>query len=160
MRKWLELLIMLFKKPESMEAETMDMKRLRADLVRHEGMKLKPYKCTAGKLTIGIGRNIEDKGISEVEAFMMLDNDIFELRTNPQIMEIIAPLNSVRQEVIINMAFNLGVSGLLKFRNMLAALKVGNYRRAASEMLDSMWSVQVGNRAIELSERMKKGEIL
>ena len=51
-------------------------KRLKDMLIRHEGLKLKPYLCTAGKLTIGVGRNIQDRGITYQEAMMLLENDI------------------------------------------------------------------------------------
>jgi len=131
---------------------------LEQQLIRHEGLKLKPYRCTAGKLTIGVGRNIEDVGISESEAICLLINDIDRCRH-----EVISSLPWAKnlpykmQDVLINMCFNMGMLRLLGFKKFLNALNERNYTRAAEEMLDSLWAEQVGNRAIELSEIIKKG---
>ena len=133
--------------------------RLREMLIRHEGMRLKPYRCPAGKLTIGVGRNLEDVGISEDEAFYLLDNDI--RRAEATAAEC-AGRHGVLWEglpedarlVLLNMAFNLGYR-LGGFRKMFAALRKGDYEDAAREMLDSRWARQVGQRAIELAEIMK-----
>lgn len=134
-------------------------KHLRQQLVRHEGLRLKPYKCTSGKLTIGIGRNIEDMGISESEAFIMLDNDInYYTRNLYNAKPIVRQLNPARRNVLINMAFNLGVPRLMKFKKMWLAIEIGYYDDAANEMLDSKWANRVGNRAKELSEQMRTGE--
>ena len=126
---------------------------------RHEGLKLLPYKCTAGKLTIGYGRNIEDTGISEEEAEFMLDADIQRC-----VIELVdktdyfVALDEPRQAVLINMVFNLGWSRFSLFKNMLKAVKDGDYTKASVEMLDSRWSKQVGGRAKELSKIMMTGE--
>lgn len=131
---------------------------MREQLVIHEGLRLKPYKCTAGKLTIGIGRNIEDNGISMEEAYMMLDNDIARVES-----ELIArfpwfcDLTPIRQGVVIDMVFNLGISRFLKFKKTIAAIGSGNYKTAAKEMLDSDWAKQVGNRAMTLAKQMETG---
>jgi len=127
-------------------------------LIRHEGLRLKPYRCTAGKLTIGIGRNLDDIGISEAEARLMLRNDIVnaeaELRRSFTWFDRLSPL---RQQVLINMAFNIGLPRLKGFRNMLAALERNDYNRAAAEMLDSRWARQVKGRATELANWMQQG---
>lgn len=127
-------------------------------LIRHEGLRLTPYRCTAGKLTIGIGRNLDDVGISEAEARLMLRNDIVnaeaELRRAFSWFDRLSPL---RQQVLVNMAFNIGLPRLKGFRNMLAALERGDYNRAAVEMLDSRWARQVKSRAVELSDWMRQG---
>lgn len=137
----------------------MNKPELAEQLARHEDIKLKPYRDTVGKLTIGIGRNLEDKGISEQEAVTMLDNDIeesaAEVRRN---IPCFNELDSVRQNVLVNMAFNMGVSGLLKFKKTLKFIESGDYDKAATEMLDSVWAYQVGYRAIELSKQMATGE--
>ena len=141
-----------------MEAKLMD--RIKAQLVRHESLRLKPYRCTAGKLTIGIGRNLDDCGITESEAYIMLINDIMncEKQLQAKIPDIYNGLDEVRKSVLLNMCFNLGISGLLGFKNTLEFIKVGDWERAANNMLVSRWAKQVGRRAIELSELMRKGK--
>lgn len=141
-----------------MEAKLMD--RIKEQLVRHEGLRLKPYRCTAGKLTIGIGRNLDDCGISQAEAYVMLINDIMncEKQLQAKIPDIYNGLDEVRKSVLLNMCFNLGINGLLGFKNTLAFVKAGDWERAANNMLVSKWAKQVGRRAIELSELMRKGK--
>ena len=126
-----------------------------------EGMELKPYLDTADppKLTIGIGRNLDDVGISEQEALMLLDSDITHLLVNQHMQEILVGHDQVRQSVILNMAFNMGVAGLLGFRKFLAAFAIKDYVTATLEMLDSRWAEQVGDRAIRLAFMMKSGTI-
>lgn len=127
-------------------------------LKQHEGLKLKPYRCTSGKLTIGYGRNLEAKGISKGEAESMLFSDIAEVEEKLVRAGFLSGLNDARKAVLINMAFQLGFKGLSKFRNMLAAVQSEQYDLAASEMLDSLWAKQTPNRAKELSEQMLTGE--
>ena len=131
---------------------------LREQLIRHEGLRLKPYTDTVGKLTIGVGRNLTDNGISKAEAMHLLDNDILEAQTAvvkalPWTVEIDRP----RLEILMNMAFNLGIGGLLKFERFLAAVQEGSYELAAVEMLNSKWAKQVGQRADELASMMRTG---
>jgi lysozyme len=141
-----------------MEAKLMD--RIKEQLVRHEGLRLKPYRCTAGKLTIGIGRNLDDCGITQSEAYVMLINDIMncEKQLQAKIPDIYNGIDEVRKSVLLNMCFNLGINGLLGFKNTLAFVKAGDWERAANNMLVSRWAKQVGRRAIELSELMRKGK--
>jgi len=131
---------------------------LKKQLVKHEGLRLKVYKCTANKLTIGIGRNLEDNGITEQEAMLMLDNDIekiySDLNRRFSWFNIMTPN---RQEVVINMVFNLGIGGFLKFKNTIHFLASSQYEQAAIEMLESKWASQVGRRAKELSKIMMDG---
>jgi lysozyme len=136
------------------------MNRIKAQLVRHEGLRLKPYRCTAGKLTIGIGRNLDDRGISQKEAYAMLERDIQDCEQwlIDEIPEVYIKLDEVRQSVLLNMCFNLGIKGLLEFKNTLAFIGAGDWERAANNMLASKWAKQVGMRAIELSEMMRKGQ--
>ena len=136
------------------------MNRIKAQLVRHEGLRLKPYLCTAGKLTIGIGRNLDDRGISQKEAYAMPERDIHDCEQwlIDEIPEIYNKLDEVRQSVLLNMCFNLGIKGLLEFKNTLAFIDAGDWERAANGMLASKWAKQVGRRAIELSELMRKGQ--
>ena len=129
-------------------------------LTLHEGMRQFPYKCTSGKLTIGIGRNLDDRGITEAEAGFLLGNDIddFQDRLTREIPWMVE-LDAVRQRVLLDMAFNLGVPGLLKFKRTLAAIRGKEYDRAAAMMLDSRWATQVGQRAKRLSRMMATGHI-
>tara|TARA_Y100000004_G_C8947490_1_gene426954 strand:- start:173 stop:604 length:432 start_codon:yes stop_codon:yes gene_type:complete len=131
----------------------MDREQLFDDLVRDEGLKLEIYKCTAGKLTIGVGRNIEDRGITTSEARLLLANDVDiisdELTNNfPWWVSMPEPA----QRALANMAFNLGVPRLCQFKNMLSALKKGDYNVAAKEALDSNWAKQVGDRANRIAK--------
>jgi len=141
-----------------MEASLLE--HIKEQLVRHEGLRLKPYRCTAGKLTIGIGRNLDDCGISQTEAYVLLENDIqnCEIQLRDEIPEIYNDLDEVRKSVLLNMSFNLGISGLLSFNNTLAFVAARDWERAANGMLASKWAKQVGRRAIELSELMRKGK--
>lgn len=124
-----------------------------SQLIRHEGLRLKPYRCIAGKLTIGIGRNLDDKGITEEEAMYLLTNDIeqCEFQLNKE-LPFFKTLDMARQDVLLNMCFNLGIKGLLGFKNTLAMIEVGNYEAAADNMLNSKWAYQVGDRAKELAD--------
>lgn len=125
---------------------------------RHEGLKLHPYKCTAGKTTIGYGRNLDDKGITASEAEEMLLTDMCEVEERLFGEGLFSGLNDARKAVLINMGYQLGVSGLFKFKKMIAALDRKQYELAAKEMLDSRWSMQTPNRAKELSDQMLTGE--
>jgi lysozyme len=120
-------------------------------------MRLKPYRCTAGKLTIGVGRNLDDKGITQDEALFLLRNDIATVTTQLQKYDWYINVDPIRRKVLIDMAYNLGITGLLQFRRMIAALERGDYEGAADQMLDSRWAEQVGMRATRLAEMMRSG---
>lgn len=127
-------------------------------IIKHEGLRLNPYKCPAGKLTIGVGRNLEDKGITKDEAMMLLQNDILACRKECYSNFVwFGDIDEVRQGVIIEMCFNLGISRLRGFKKMLKACELRNYTLASQEMLSSLWARQVGNRAKTLAEIMRKG---
>ena len=128
-------------------------------IIYHEGLELKPYKCTAGHLTIGIGRNLDDRGITEDEARFLCQNDVDIVEQElARKFPFIVGLGDVRIRVLLDMAFNLGVPRLSAFSNMWAALEEGDYKQAAVEMLDSRWARQVGRRATNLSQMMETGE--
>lgn len=137
----------------------MNKKKMIAQLRLHEGERLKPYRCTAGKLTIGVGRNLDDRGITSDESAYLLNNDIdshwIELLEHLPWVE---TLDEVRQRVMLDMAFNLGISGLLTFRRTLGHIKAGDYALASSAMLNSLWAKQVGQRAKRLAAMMKTGK--
>lgn len=137
----------------------MNRQLLRSQLERHEGLRLKPYRDTVGKLTIGYGRNIEDVGISRDEADFMLDNDIDQVEVHLNTVDEYLDLDDVRQSVLANMCFNLGFYGLMGFRRMWKAIARKDYQEAARQMMDSQWARQVGSRAVELSEIMRTGEV-
>lgn len=127
-------------------------------LVHHEGLRLKPYRDSANKWTIGIGRNLSDSGISEEEAFYLLGHDVQRVsRELDQNLPWWRELSEVRQKVMVSMAFNLGIAGLLGFREMLSAAEDGDYSSAAQHMLGSRWAAQVGRRALELAYLMENG---
>lgn len=125
-----------------------------------EGCRLKPYKCTAGKLTIGYGRNLDDVGISQAEANMMFEADFARAESDARKIceEFGIDVNNLIEQrfyVLTDMCFNLGYGGLKKFKGMLTALKKGLYDDAANHMLDSLWAKQVGNRATQLAALMR-----
>jgi lysozyme len=129
------------------------------DLIRkHEGCELKPYTDTMGKLTIGVGRNLTDNGISQAEADELLLNDLDAAQTGIQdVWPPFIQLDPVRQAVILDMAFNMGVAGLMTFHNTLADVAAGNWQAAHDGMLASKWSGQVGARAQEDAAMMLTG---
>lgn len=137
----------------------MNLDTMRTELIRDEGMKLKPYRDTVGKLSIGVGRNLDDVGISQIEAAHMLDGDIQRTAAS---LDAELPwwrtLDEVRQRVVLNMAFNMGISGLMGFKNTLASMQAGKYDDAAAGMLASLWAKQVGQRAQRLAVMMQQGE--
>lgn len=130
-------------------------------LVRHEGLKLSAYQDSLGYWTIGVGRLIDARRggtISEEEAFYLLEHDIDTVvRECYTAFPWFEGLDEIRQRVIADMAFNLGISGLKKFTRTLAAIAQGDYDLAASRMLQSLWSKQVGRRAIRLAKMMETG---
>lgn len=131
---------------------------LEDQLLRDEGLRLKPYKDSVGKLTIGVGRNLDDVGISRDEAIHLLDNDIERasawLRTNlPWSLN----LDEVRHAALVNMAFNLG-GRLEGFVHFLAKMQAGDYAGAATEGRNSLWAKQVGDRAERIMRQIETGE--
>ncbi len=149
-------------------------------LIAHEGLRLQVYQDTLGIDTVGIGRNLEDRGITkeeldwmdipnidavyeygitEADAMYLAKNDVQivekELvRAHPCVEE----LDAVRQLVLMDMAFNLGVPRLCKFKKMWAAVHENKFDVAAKEMLDSRWANQVKSRATKLAHAMHHGE--
>ena len=123
----------------------------------HEGLRLRPYQCTAGKTTIGYGRNLDDKGISEAEAELLLVADLTECETDLQGFPWWSRLTDARKAAMIDMRFNLGPGGFRQFKTMLICLALGDYKEAAASMLDSRWARQVGRRAHELANLMRAG---
>lgn len=132
-------------------------RNLRQLLIRHEALRLKAYKCKAGKVTIGVGRNLDDVGITEQEAMILLTGDILRVTREAATFPWFKSLSTVRQDVVLNMIFNLGLDGFRGFPRTIAALSNQNYQLAATEMLNSRWAAQVGRRAVELAQMMRTG---
>lgn len=128
-------------------------------LVRHEGLRNKPYEDTSGHLTIGVGRNLDTMGLSDDEIYYLLKNDIRRCETElDNSFRWYKDLDQVRQEAMINLCFNLGITRLRKFKLALRAMEVKDYEDASEEFLDSLWATQVGQRAVEVAEMIKTGE--
>lgn len=136
----------------------MDLATLKAELRRDEGVRLNPYKDTVGKTTIGVGRNLDDVGITTEEADYLLENDIGRAAAGlDRALPWWRNLREVRQRALLNMAFNLGLPRLLGFKGMLGALQAGDYAAAAAEARDSAWARQVGARAERIAQMLKEG---
>ncbi|MDO6718828.1 glycoside hydrolase family protein [Psychrosphaera sp. 1_MG-2023] len=131
---------------------------LTEQLKEHEGFRGVPYLCTSGKTTIGYGRNLDANPITESEAELLLVNDIKNIQSAVKRAIKLDGHNGPRQAVIINMAFNIGITGLLRFKKMLSAFDKHLYSVAAHEMLNSKWARQVGARAEQLALQMQSGE--
>jgi len=129
----------------------MNVEKLITQLIKHEGERLKPYLCPAGKLTIGVGRNLDDKGISKKESRYMLANDIEECKEDMYLF--FAMFDSYPediQHVLLDMRFQLGHGGFKKFKKMIAAFQKFDLKKAVKEMKDSLWYEQTHTRANNL----------
>lgn len=128
------------------------------DLIkRHEGVRLKPYHDTSGTLTIGYGRNLSIKGISLPEADFLLTNDIAFVASRLERLSWYICLDSVRQSVMVDIAFNVGFNGLLEFTDMVQALMDRDWSGAATALLASKWATQVGTRAADDANILRTG---
>ncbi len=136
----------------------MEIAAIKAELRRDEGLRLKPYRDTGGRLTLGVGRNLDDVGITAEEADYLLENDVGRaLAGLDRALPWWRGLSARRQRALVNMAFNLGLPRLLGFSAMLAALRAGDYPAAAREALDSRWAGQVGARAARVAAMLREG---
>ena len=138
----------------------------------HEGFRSTPYKCPTGHLTIGIGHNTEareftdaekkaigdwKKGITKNMAYMILRTDIDICLKDLKKLGFWYYLDSERQYALLDMCYQLGYNGLCKFRNMLEAIRVKNYDRAAKECLNSNYAKQTPKRAQRIAKLIKSG---
>jgi lysozyme len=131
----------------------MNSELLRKTLRQAEGVKLKPYTDTVGKLTIGVGRNLQDVGLSLGEVDFLLSNDVTRAwmdltKTYPWVMG----LSDVRQRALTEMVFQLGLAGFSEFKQSIALLEHGAWEKAAEELLDSKWAEQVPSRAHRIAK--------
>jgi len=137
----------------------MNLERIKSTLTKHEGLKLDMYKCSAGVWTIGVGHNLEDKGISKRVAAMLLEDDINDALVDLERNIIyFYDLPEAAQEALVNLAFNMGIPRLMQFKKTLAYLRSGDYKKAADELLDSRYASQVGYRALEVAQMIRSCE--
>jgi lysozyme len=139
--------------------------KLRAQLKRQEDLSLVPYQCSENHWTIGYGHNLDAHGehivpgITKEKAEYLLDMDIQQAIIGCQSrIPDFEMLDEVRQAVLVNMAFQMGIKGLLEFKNTLAAIAARDWPLAAKEMLNSLWARQTPGRAAELVQMMWTGE--
>jgi lysozyme len=133
--------------------------KLVEQLVRHEDLRLRLYKCPAGKWTIGIGRNLEDRGITQAEAYYLANNDIdICLHQLTASFPWFVDLDPVRQRCLIDLCFNLGITKLYAFKRTLSALAAGEYEMAAVHLEESKWYGQVGRRGPWIVEAIRTGQ--
>lgn len=135
-----------------------DIEMLKNELRRDEGVRSKPYHDTVGKLSIGVGRNLDDNGVSEDEIDLMLTNDIsdaiYDLQGNFDWYKYLSPN---RKRAVLNMVFNLGLPRFKGFKRMIKALETGNFDRAALECLDSKACRQAPDRYGRIANEIRKG---
>jgi len=138
----------------------MNLDALEQQLIGHEGLELEMYTDTVGIKTIGVGRNLEHVGLrNEAEARFLLRSDILAICAElEKRLPWMSELDEIRQRVLIDMAFNLGVAGLCKFTETLGHVEARRFDQASVEMLDSRWADQVGGRATRLAQMMATGE--
>ena len=129
--------------------------KIKEMLVRHEGLVCHLYKCTADKNTIGVGRNLDVNGISEDEALYMLDNDIKrvqeELTKNWGCWR---TLPEKARMVCIDMTFNLGIQGFMRFKRTRELMELGMFLKASEEVLNSKYAVQLPIRSLYNSRQL------
>jgi len=131
-----------------------DIDLLADELRRDEGFRDTIYQCSAGKFTLGYGHNVEDNPIPKIVAEHLLNYDIGGAIRDCERFDWFYELSDVRKRVIINMVFQMGVTGVSKFKNMIRAIEGQDYNRAANEMRDSKWFRQTPNRAERLAQAM------
>jgi lysozyme len=133
---------------------------LTRQLTGDEGVSPTVYKDSLGYLTIGIGRLVDPRkpgsGLRPAEIAFLLSNDIVERQDAlRRLLPWFKQLSEARQAVLLNMSFQLGVDGLLAFKNTLSMIKSGDFEGAATGMLNSKWATQTPQRAKRLSEQMR-----
>jgi lysozyme len=138
--------------------QLMNYDRLKKQLVVHEGLETKLYHCSMGHPTIGVGRNLS-VGISEDEAMYLLDNDIKSVVAQCQAtFSWFDGLNDVRKEAIVNLVFNMGLNTFCKFKKTIGYIEKGLFELAGTELLDSNYARQVGQRSVEVANMIADGD--
>tara|TARA_R100000388_G_scaffold57880_1_gene42737 strand:+ start:575 stop:1030 length:456 start_codon:yes stop_codon:yes gene_type:complete len=124
-------------------------------LKRHEGLKIFPYHCSQNKLTLGIGRNLEDKGISKDEAYYLLNNDIKQVQEQlTKNWGVWRTLPEKARLVCIDMCFQLGITGFMSFIETRKLMELGKWLEASEEVLRSKYAIQTPNRALYNSRQL------
>ena len=137
------------------------MSKLSDQLRIHEGVRTHAYKCSANMITVGVGRNLDENGgigLSDDEIDYLLENDIKRCKQELVSLSWFPDLDPVRQDAIVNLCFNLGLTRLMGFQNAIGAMAVGDYEKAANEFLDSRWAKQVGQRSLDVAHMIRTGE--
>jgi len=137
------------------------MSKLVEMIKRHEGVRSHVYLCSAGYETLGVGRNISESGLglSDDEIEYLLANDIERVKGELSDTYFwFGALNEARQDAMIDICFNLGLTRLRGFVKALEAMSREQFDIAADEFMDSRWASQVGNRAIRVTEMIRTGE--
>lgn len=139
-----------------------DREALKAQIVRHEGLRYHAYQDSLGYWTIGVGRLIDARmggGLSYMEAMFLLDNDLEEcIRDMETRFPWFKELDAIRQRALVDLRFNLGASGLLAFKKFLSAMGRGDYAQAARDLVASKWHTQVKQRALVIEHQIRTGE--
>jgi lysozyme len=136
----------------------MNLDALTEMLARHEGERLKMYKCPAGYNTIGVGHNLDAKSISQRASRVILEDDIADVFADlDKHLTWWRGETEARQLALADLCFNMGIGGLLKFKNTLAAWKSGDYVNAALGLRTSKWFEQVGRRSHTITEMVRNG---
>ena len=130
---------------------------LKSRIKQHEGKRHTPYKDSEGISTVGYGRNLEAVPFSEDEIELMFENDFNRAKAGAEAFVAYQGMNEIRQGVLIEMVFQMGVNGVGKFKNFLLAAQDHDWTRAAEEMLDSKWAKQTPERAKELARLFLRG---
>ena len=133
---------------------------LRLQLTRHEGRRKRPYKDTVGKITVGVGRNIDDVEFSDDEIDLMLDNDIKRAIGGCVVaFPWFEGMDAIRQRAIIDLVFNMGIAGFQKFTNTIRFLEQCDYDAAADNLMMSRWFGQVGSRGPRIVHMVRLGTV-
>jgi lysozyme len=134
--------------------------KLKSLLVHHRAYKQFPHVDIKGNLVVGLGRNLTDRGISTVEAFYLLDDDIIYFTTKlNHILPFFASLSEARQIVLIDICFDIGINDLLQLKDVILALADKDYERAADHLLTSKWALQVSERASTLASIIRTDQL-
>ena len=124
-------------------------------LKRHEGLRTFPYNCSEGFLTLGIGRNLDANGISEEEAHYLLYNDINKVQKElTKNWGVWRTFPERARMVCIDMAFQMGITGFMSFRETRKLMELGKWLEASEEVLRSRYSIQTPNRALYNSRQL------
>lgn len=134
--------------------------KLKQLLVSHESYRQFPYVDSTGHLTVGIGRNLQSRGISTIEAFYLLDDDISYFNSKLEgVLSFFNELDDNRKVAVVDMCFNLGINGFLEFNRFISALETKDYQKAHDELLNSKAAIQCPDRYRKLAQIILTGDI-